>query len=56
MKARPSSLVDKVRPAGRAGDILKALRDARKLAVKSARIHRVPLVYLQAGKLVRKRP
>jgi hypothetical protein len=39
----------------RAAEILKSLRDARKLAVKCARLHRVPVVYMRAGKLVRER-
>jgi hypothetical protein len=40
----------------RSAEILKALRDARKEAVKSARLHRVPIVYLRDGKLVHERP
>lgn len=36
--------------------ILKALRDARKEAVKSARMHGVPIIYRRDGKLVRERP
>lgn len=36
--------------------ILKALRDARKVAVKSARMYGVPIVYMKEGKLVRERP
>lgn len=35
--------------------ILKALREARKLAIKSARMHGVPIVYLKNGKLIRER-
>lgn len=56
MKASPPPIIDSVRPDGRTADILKSLRDARKMAVKSARMHRVPVVYLKAGKLVRERP
>jgi len=52
----PSSTIDKVRPDGRTAEILKSLRDARKQAVKLARMHRVPVVFLKAGKLVRERP
>jgi hypothetical protein len=44
------------KPDARTGEILKALRDARKEAVKSARLHRVPIVYLRDGKLVREHP
>lgn len=44
------------RSGRRAAEILKSLRDARKMAVKSARMHGVPVVYLEAGKLVRERP
>ena len=40
----------------RVAEILKALRDARKVAVKSTRMHGVPIVYMKAGKLVRERP
>jgi hypothetical protein len=40
----------------RAAKILKSLRNARKQAVKTARLHRTPIVYLQDGKLVRERP
>jgi len=40
----------------RSAAILRALRAARKEAVKSARMHRVPIVYLRDGKLVRERP
>ena len=55
MKAPPAR-IDCVRVDGRTADILKSLRDARKIAVKSAPMHRVPVVYLKAGKLVRERP
>ena len=48
MKAPPAR-IDCVRVDGRTADILKSLRDARKIAVKSARMHRVPVVYLKAG-------
>jgi hypothetical protein len=40
----------------RTAKIMKALRDARKDAVKSARMHGVPIVYLRDGKLVKERP
>ena len=30
--------------------IMKALRDARKEAIKSARMHGVPIVYMKNGK------
>lgn len=36
--------------------ILKALRDARKQAVKTARLHGVPIIYEKDGKIVRERP
>ena len=35
--------------------IVKALRDARKQAIKSARMHGVPITYLKNGKLIRER-
>ncbi len=40
----------------RAKKILKSLLDARKEAVKSARMHGVPVIYMRAGKIVRERP
>ncbi len=39
----------------RTASILAALRDARKVAVKTARLHNTPVVYLRAGKLVKDR-
>ena len=39
----------------RTAGILAALRDARKAAVKTARLHGTPVVYLRAGKLVKAR-
>jgi hypothetical protein len=39
----------------RTAKILRALREARKTAVKSARMHGVPIIYLKNGKLVRER-
>ena len=39
----------------RSAKILKSLRDARKAAVKSARMHGVPIIYLKNGKLIRER-
>jgi hypothetical protein len=35
--------------------IMKALRDAREEAIKSARMHGVPITYLKNGKLIRER-
>lgn len=40
----------------RSAKILKAVRDARKDALKSARMHGVPIIYLRDGRLVRERP
>jgi hypothetical protein len=40
----------------RTGAIMKALRDARKAAVKLARMHGTAIVYRKDGKLVRERP
>ena len=51
-KTVPQSGSSKARTA----KILKALRDARKDAVKSARMHGVPIVYLRNGRIVRERP
>ncbi|HEY0455793.1 MAG TPA: hypothetical protein VGE41_05425 [Verrucomicrobiae bacterium] len=39
----------------RSAKILKALREARKAAVKSARMHGLPISYLKNGKLIRER-
>ena len=39
----------------RTAKILKALREARKAAVKSARMHGVPIIYMKNGKLIRER-
>jgi hypothetical protein len=54
MNPRPRS---QPRPkSARAAKILKALRDARQDAVKTARMHGVPIVYLRNGRIVRERP
>ncbi len=45
----------KARIDPRTAKIIKALREARKLAVKSARMHGVPIIYLKNGKLIRER-
>ena len=39
----------------RTAGILAALKDARKAAVRSAKMHRVPVVYLRGNTLVRER-
>jgi len=44
-----------VRPDARTLKILRALRDARKAAVKSARMHGARISYLKNGKLIRER-
>lgn len=41
--------------SARSAAILAALRDARKSAVKTARMHGTPIVYLRGGTLVRER-
>jgi len=49
----------KCRPAGfdfTAEDIGRALMRARRTAVKLARLHQVPLVYLEKGRIVRRIP
>ena len=48
---RPAS----ISTSERAKTILSALRDARKSAVKTAKMHNAPVVYLRAGVLVRER-
>lgn len=50
-----ASKKDKVRADPRTAKILKSLKDARKAAVKAARFHGVPIVYMKDGKLVRER-
>lgn len=54
MNSQPKS---KKRPIAdaRTAEILTSLRDARKSAVKSARLHRTPVVFLRAGKVVKAR-
>jgi hypothetical protein len=39
----------------RTAKIIKALREARKLAIKTARMHGVPISYIKNGKLIRER-
>ena len=39
----------------RSAQILQSARDARKAAVKSARMHGVPVIYIKNGKLIRER-
>ena len=39
----------------RTAKIIKALREARKLAIKTAQMHGVPISYLKNGKLIRER-
>ena len=43
-------------PDARTAEILKSLQDARKVAVKLARMHGVPIVYRKDGKIVHARP
>lgn len=54
------ALATKTKPSPRAGDprtvgILASLRDARKAAVKSAKLHGMPVVYLRGGNVVKAR-
>jgi hypothetical protein len=48
-RSKPKTLDSRTRK------IVKALRDARKEAIKSARMHGVPITYLKNGKLIRER-
>jgi hypothetical protein len=43
-------------PSPRAAKILKSLRAARRTAVKTAKLHGVPIIYMRDGKIVRERP
>jgi hypothetical protein len=52
----PSAKQKRVPQNLRAAKIMKSLRNARKTAVKIARLHGTPIIYLQDGKLVRERP
>ncbi len=52
----PSPKPKRVSQDPRTAKIMKSLRNARKAAVKTARLHRTPIVYLQDGKLVREWP
>jgi len=44
------------RPSARDAKILRSLRNARKIAVETARQHGTPIIYLVDGKIVRERP
>jgi hypothetical protein len=53
------TLARKSRPVGfdfTAEDVRQALLRARRTAVKLARLHKVPLVYLEKGRIVRRIP
>lgn len=50
-----ASKKDRANVDPRAAMILKALKDARKGAVKAARFHGVPMIYMKDGKIVRER-
>lgn len=50
-----SSKKDRAGVDPRTAQILKSLKDARKAAVKAAKFHGVPIVYMKDGKLVRER-
>lgn len=55
---KPPAAKTKSRPRAvdtRTEAILLSLRDARKAAVKSARMHRTPVVYLRDGSVVKVR-
>lgn len=55
MKTTAAKDAPRLVASARSNAILAALRDARKSAVKTARMHKVPVVYLRAGRLVRER-
>ncbi|MDP3072020.1 MAG: hypothetical protein Q8N18_17140 [Opitutaceae bacterium] len=50
-----ASKSSRVRSGTRTAGIVTALRDARKNAVKLAKMHNTPVVYLRAGTLARAR-
>jgi len=51
------SILQKQKPLNpRAAKIMKSLRNARKSAIKTARLHGTAIVYMQDGRLVRERP
>jgi hypothetical protein len=54
MKTLPAKQ-KKARIDPRTAKIIRALREARKLAIKTARMHGVPISYLKNGKLIRER-
>ena len=54
MKTLPAKR-KKARLDARTAKIIKALREARKLAIKNAGMHGVPIIYLKNGKLIRER-
>jgi hypothetical protein len=55
MKTPAAKTAPRLIPSARSAAILAALRDARKSAIKAARMHGVPVVYLRAGILGRER-
>ncbi len=55
MNTRTTKITPRPAASPRSAAILASLRDARKCAVRAAKMHRVPVVYLRAGTLVRER-
>jgi hypothetical protein len=55
MKAATAKIKKRVTTDARTSGILASLRDARKSAVKTARLHKTTVVYLRGGKLVKAR-
>ncbi len=55
MKTATSPKASRRKLSPRAAGILKAARDARKTAVKFAKMHKVPMIYMRDGKLIRER-
>jgi hypothetical protein len=55
MKAAAPKIQKRATRDSRTSGILASLRGARKSAVKTARLHQTPIVYLRAGTLVKTR-
>jgi hypothetical protein len=55
MKTTSTKTAPRPVASARSAVILASLRDARKNAVKAAKMHHVPVVYMRAGTIVRER-
>lgn len=56
MKPRPAKRPATPKPDAMTKQILAALRRARAVAVKTARMHGTPIIYMRDGKIVSEHP